>query len=300
MQQSAVFAALASSALFATGSALQHRAAGDAPSASKRRMLRRLLTRPSWLFGALLSAGAFALHATALHLGELAVVQPVILSGIVFTVIARSGLAHRLPSRHDVTWSLITWAGLSFVVVALHPRPARPPTVSRAIAIAIIGSLLALAAVLLATAFTRGRRRALLLGGAAGVLFGLVAGLVKLTLSDNSKVVGGSLLLPDNLLGRWSLWTLLGFGAWAVLLNQRAYQTARVTMTVPILNLCQLAVGLVFGWVVFAERPAESALLMAAQGGGLIMISIGVIALARSSPDDHPTRRTADSPTVTG
>lgn len=118
----------------------------------------------------------------------------------------------------------------------------------------------------------------MLLGTAAGTLFGLVAGLAKVTLYDIASLHG--------LLTRWTLWVLLGLGAWAVLLNQRAYQTARVTMTVPILNLCQLAVGLTFGWVVFGERPAASPILVAVEVCGLIMISIGVIELARQGTFD--------------
>lgn len=281
----ALVIALGSAALFAVGSAFQHRAAGDAPSSSKLRMAAALLRRPSWLLGALLCAAAFGLHATALHVGDLAIVQPVILSGIVFTVIVRSAVARQWPSRRDVGWSLVTWAGLSLAVIALHPRPARPPELRPILLICAAGVLAAAIAGLLGRALGGDRRRALLLGAAAGILYGLVAGLVKVTLSGHPSVSG--------VLGRWSLWALIGIGAWAVLLNQRAYQAARVTMTTPVLNLCQLTVGLGFGWVVFGERPAHSPLLVAAQLCGLIMIGLGVVQLARRpQPSSDPTTPT--------
>jgi hypothetical protein len=134
------------------------------------------------------------------------------------------------------------------------------------------GLVAALALVGVATTLVRGRARALLLGSAAGTLFGLVAGLVKVTLSAGINL--------HNVVFHWSLWALLALGAWAVLLNQRAYQSARVTITVPVLNLCQLVVGLAFGWIVFSERPDESAARLALQLCGLIMISVGVIRLS--------------------
>lgn len=294
----AVLVALASSALFATGSALQHRAAGAAPSSSKLGMLAALVARPGWLIGVGLSAAAFVLHATALHLGDLTVVQPVILSGIVFTVVVRAGLAHRLPSRRDVAWSLVTWGGLCLFVAALHPGPTQRPVALRAEVMTGVGALAVGSLVVMATCLARGRRRGMLLGAAAGSLFGLVAGLVKLTLTEVSSA--------SALLTRWSLWALLVLGVWAVLLNQRAYQAARMTMTVPILNLCQLIVGLTFGWVVFAERPGTSPVLLVMETVGLLAMCLGVVELARGvtevpsaaqvngshdDQDEHPAAR---------
>ncbi len=120
----AVLVALSSAAFFAAGSSLQHRSAGSAPKASKRAMVRTLLRRPGWLVGAGLSATAFALHAVALKLGDLSLVQPVILSGIVFTVFARSAIERRLPSRGEIGWVGLTWAGLALFVTVFRPSDA--------------------------------------------------------------------------------------------------------------------------------------------------------------------------------
>jgi hypothetical protein len=57
-----------------------------------------------------------------------------------------------------------------------------------------------------------------------------------------------------DLLTRWSLWAVLVLGAWAILTNQRAYQSTRLSVSAPVLNLCQLAVSMGFGLVVFDER----------------------------------------------
>jgi len=94
----AVVAAFAAAALFAGGSAPQQRAAvGAADGGSGIRLVARLARRPAWLIGLVLSAGAFSMHAVTLRFGNLAVVQPVIVSGIVFAVLLRAGLDRRLP-----------------------------------------------------------------------------------------------------------------------------------------------------------------------------------------------------------
>ena len=122
-----VLLALASAALFALGSALQHRSAGSASSSSKRRMAATLLRRPGWLLGAALCATAFGLHAAALARGDLTVVQPVILTGIVFAVFARAAIEGRRPGRREMLRAVVTWAGLVLVIALLitgEPRAA--------------------------------------------------------------------------------------------------------------------------------------------------------------------------------
>ena len=81
------------------GSALQHRAASAVSTRNPgQRVIARLLRRRSWVFGLLLSAVAFGLHALALSRGELALVQPVIVSGIVFAVLFGAALDRHRPA----------------------------------------------------------------------------------------------------------------------------------------------------------------------------------------------------------
>ena len=91
------------------------------------------------------------------------------------------------------------------------------------------------------------RHGGLLLGAAAGTLFGLVAGLLKLVTVQAQSGLG-------HALGHWSLWVLVVVGVCAVLLNQRAYQNARLSITAPMLNIAQVLVAITFGIIVFGER----------------------------------------------
>ena len=270
-----VLIALASAAFFAVGTSLQHHAAGPATGLRKSglQMISRLARRPGWWLGLSLSGVAFALHAAALHWGALALVQPVIVSGIVFAVLARSALDHRLPSRREVAWSAVTWLGLGLFILVAHPGPPRTPRLAHAgwflvVALAIVALL-----VLASDKMHVAERRGLLLGGASGILFGLVAGLVKLVLAQAS--FGVALVLVD-----WPLWAMVAVGVWALLLSQRAYQAARLSASMPLLNICDVMVAIAFGSLVFGERLYNTPLSLVVELLGLVLMAVGVRQLA--------------------
>ena len=281
----AVVAALAAAFSFALGSALQQRVAGDTlpDEESRGSFFARIARRPSWLAGLGLSALAFALHAFALSRGDLALVQPVIVSGIVFAVVIRSALEHRLPDKRTLLWLVVTWAGLA-LFLAVRPETAdSAPKNSLGGALVGVGVGLALLAVFAAVRIQRTQLRGALLAGASGVLFGLVAGLVKLVLArfgDGFTAV----------LASWPLWALVVTGLGAVLLNQRAYQATRLSVTTPILNVAEVAVAITFGLLVLGEDPGQSTKVVIGEVAGLALVIAGVfkLALAEESESSEP------------
>lgn len=277
-----VLIALASAALFAVGSSLQHRSAGSAPTDSKRAMVATLLRRPGWVIGALLCATAFGLHALALSRGDLTVVQPIILSGIVFAVFARSAIDRRLPSRGEIGWAGVTWAGLALFIGMLRPLDPQPPQDDRAVIMVGVGLVVVAALGLAGRRSADQLRRGVLLATAAGTCFGLVAGLVKVTTVQASQ--GGWAVLAE-----WSTWVLIGVGAAAILLNQRAYQSTRLSVTAPVLNIAQLLVSLSFGLVVFSEQLFASPATVVFEVAGLAVMVLGVTRLATRAADDPGT-----------
>jgi hypothetical protein len=149
-------------------------------------------------------------------------VQPIVVSAIVFAVFIRAALDRRLPVRKELAWATCTWAGLALFIAVLPAGTAqRAPDGSAARIFFVGGIVITDIAVLLAQRTTTPARRGLLLGGAAGVFFGLIAGLVKVLVTQTG--IG----MPA-LLGQWTLWGIPILGAGALLLNQLAYQAARL------------------------------------------------------------------------
>lgn len=271
----AVITALAAAFSFALGSALQQRVAGDSnpDEESHGSFFGRLARRPSWLVGLLLSAVAFTLHAFALSRGDLALVQPVIVSGIVFAVVIRSALEHRLPDRSTLFWLVVTWAGLA-LFLAVRPETAdSPPKNGLGAALVGVGVGLVLLAMAAARRIRTTQLRGALLAGASGVLFGLVAGLVKLVLARFGEGLTAVIL-------SWPLWALVVTGLWAVLLNQRAYQATRLSVTTPVLNVAEVAVAITFGLLVLGENPGQSPPVVIGELVGLALVIVGVFKLA--------------------
>jgi drug/metabolite transporter (DMT)-like permease len=271
----ATVAALASAACFAAGSAMQHRVATASSSDEESRgdFLRRLVRRPSWLFGLGLSALAFGLHAVALGHGDLALVQPIIVSGIVFTVLIRAAMEHRRPGGATMLWLLLTWAGLALLLVVRPDTVAAATHTGRAPVFVGGGAAVGLALLVVARYTAPDRRRGFLLAAAAGLLFGLVAGLVKLVLS---LVKQGW----HQVVSSWPLWALVAIGVGAVLTNQRAYQATLMSVTTPVLNMAQVMVAIGFGVVIFGEDPGSTIPVLAGEVLALavILISVGKLA----------------------
>ena len=133
--------ALLAAALFGVSTALQHRSAGlvsevDQGSDRVGAFIARALRHPLWIIGAVADIGGFVLHALALRLGPLTVVQPLLVSSIVFSVVLRELLERRWPRRSELVWATALTIGLVMFLAISVPSgrlsqpadPAPPPS----------------------------------------------------------------------------------------------------------------------------------------------------------------------------
>ena len=272
----AVGTAAASAATFGLSTSLQHLVSSSVEDLRPDRLLVRLVRTPLWVLGAALSGAAFALHAVALSRGSLVLVQPVIVTGVVFAVLIRAALDRRLPTRAEGGWALVTWAGLAAFLAATGP-PARTAQVpSHALSTVVVLFLAAAIGVLVAGRRTPGTTsRGMWLGAVAGVLYGLVAVLLKLVLSsvaDDGYIAA---------LAAWPVWAMTAAGLSAVVVNQRAYQSSRLSVSMPVLNIVNVLVALTFAAVVLGELPEVTPGALGVEAVGLLVIGLGVFQLAR-------------------
>jgi hypothetical protein len=234
-------------------------------------LLGYLVRRPLWLLGQLLATCAFALHASALHAGPIAVVQPIVVSGIVWAVPARAAISWRMPSLTELRAVLVTAVGLAVFLVASNPTAGTPAGLGPGtIALAGLGLVVAVAANVAASRVPERRRKAFFLGVVGGVLFGLVAGFLKLSLQELND--GGL----DAMLLAWPTYGVLLAGAGGVLTNQRAYRTAGLSASMPALNIVNGLTSLVIGFTVFSEVPRHSPLFLLIEAGALGCMTVGL------------------------
>jgi drug/metabolite transporter (DMT)-like permease len=236
-----------------------------------------VVTRPAWLLGITIGAVAFVLHAGALKLGAIALVQPIMITGVVLAVPVRAALDRSLPTKGELRSVLITALGLAAFLVVANPVPSADLPDRQA---ALLGTLLCFGLAAVASAVGarahRPRTHALWLGISAGVLFGLVAGLLKLIVGE----IGDA--SPAELLTSWPLWALIGAGVSGMAINQRAYQIAPLSMSMPVLNIVDVLVALGLGAWAFGEAPAHSPLALVIQAMALACMAFGLQQIART------------------
>src|ERR1700676_2294109 len=98
---------VASALCYAGSSVLQQREAQNAPSAVAMRLklIGHLLRRPLWLGGNGRGAAALVLQFLALRHASLALVQPLLVIGLVFALAGGAALERRVLSRRETMWT---------------------------------------------------------------------------------------------------------------------------------------------------------------------------------------------------
>ena len=273
--------------LYALASVLQHRAATAQPEQQSMRLglLRRLVTEPLWLAGIMADGFAFVFQFVALGHGSLVVVQPLLVSGLLFALPLEAWLSATRLTRRDWLGAAAVVAGLSlFLLVAGAGRgDAEVADVSWGVLIAI-GSV-AVAALVLAARGGPSRRRATLLATAAGIVYGLTAALTKSTAHTLGLGLGHVVLSPQ-------LAGLIVFGGLGLLLAQSAFQAGPLDASLPMLTVTDPIVSIAIGAAVFDETIAVGPVSSALEAVGLVLVVVGVFTLGRSAAvvghPDHP------------
>jgi hypothetical protein len=283
----AVIAAL----VFAVGSVLQQRGAHASarlvlPHRRRKglRLANLLLGSPTWLAGAGLALCGFGIHATALHAGSLAVVQPIQTLTLPASLLIAGARAHRIAR---VDWlgiaSLCGGVAVFLVISAPHDGPPRSRGLLLLVALVVTG-LVALFWIAgeKAIASTRG----LLLGSAAALALGLTAALTKATTSDLAD--GGI----GHALANWPLYGLVVAAVAGVGLEQAAFAGAPLaTVMLPVTLLNPVAATLM-GMLAWHERLSSGALaVLVGILAGLALAAVGTSVLSRSPLLQEPPAR---------
>lgn len=275
----AACAALGSALSYAVATVLQHRAAHQAPAGHGMHvgLLAHLATRPLWLAGLTADVAALGLHVFALSKGELALVQPLLVSGLLFALPASVLLEHRHPSLTEWSWAAVLIGALALFLVVGHPSVGHNLTDTDRLAV-LTGAGTALTAAVAVTAKQLiPRHQAALLGLAAGIAFGLTAALLK------QATTIGTGPHPLQLVKTWPLYVLLAIGGGALVLSQAAYQSGPLAASLPPLTMADPLVAIALGVAVFDEDLTHSVTSISLQVITFAAMTLAAIQLARRS-----------------
>ncbi|MET9118575.1 DMT family transporter [Streptomyces longwoodensis] len=271
----ALLAALAN----ASASVLQRRAAADEPDGGRGarqalRLLAHLLRRPFWLAGASLLAVSTVLQAGALAVGGLALVQPLLASELLFTLLVGSVVFGHAPDRR--TWSAFVALalGLALFLAAAAPSEGRETALSGRWSVTGVVLLAVVAALTAAGVAVSGAPRAGLLGLASAVCFAGTAALMKEVMGRLQDGLGR---LPTQ----WPLYATVALGVVGFLLLQGALRAGTLAVSQPALTLGDALTSVVLGWVLFEERIGLGGRVLP-EVIGVLLIGAGTLGLARA------------------
>ena len=266
-------------ACFAVATAAQHRSASDVPEAGGLEVralvtfARATVLHRLWLLGIGADLVGLSLHVLALGQGSLALVQPLLISGLLFALPARRLLDRQPVTRSELARGALLVAGLS--VFLFSADPSGGDTADRLPAVLLAVGLAVLAAGLLVVGRRRSTRlRAALYGTATGLCFGATAALIKAC--TNAMAHGWPHLLRSP-----ALWALLLVGPAGLALNQLAFQAGPLTASLPALTVVDPLVSLAAGLLVFDETFSSQPSRLAAGAVGLIVVVTAAVALSR-------------------
>jgi len=288
-----VVLSLGSAAAFAVAASLKHRSAGEVPDAQNLRptavgqFVRATVVHRLWLAGIAADAVAVLLQIVALHYGALAVVQPLLISGLLFALLLRP-LHHQPIGQRELGWALIVSVAL-VGFLALAGTAARSSTTAGvdrvpAIIAGIVGLVLAAGCVAVAHRQRPGGISGALLGVAVGITYAAAAALLK---AVGDVAVHG----PRALLTSWQLYTVLVIGVLGLLLNQLAFQDGPLTASLPAIATVNPLASIAIGVLVYDETVRHSPEASLGLALLLLVLGIAVIQLTRSGGQPMPSAR---------
>jgi hypothetical protein len=291
-QPLAVVLALAGSGCFAVATVTQQQACTRLPAgrAFEPAVLLQLIRRRSWLAGQVAVIAGFGLQAAALGLGRLVVIEPVLASGLLFTLALAARRDRRRLRRGEWVATLAVVAGLAVFLASGQPAGGQrtagvaPLGLATAAAVALVGLCAPLAGRFPAS------RRALLLGVAAGVAAGATDALTK---TVTVLAVGHPLLLFADA----RLYLLIFVGVLTCTIQQNGYRAAGLAAFQPSFAVMEPVVGALLGLMIYHERLSDGPGRIAVELAACAAAAWGIARLARSAvvsgDQTQPTARPA-------
>jgi drug/metabolite transporter (DMT)-like permease len=273
----AVIAGLGSALCYALASVLQQRAAAAEPLEVSMRigLLARLVRRPLWIAGMVADVFGYVLQFIALGHGSLVLVQPLLVSGLLFALPLGALTSGRRMERNDWLGSALVVAGLSLFLVVANPRSGRPHAGRGAWVTLAVIVVVVCGGLLLAARRTEGSRRAILLASSGGLLYGFTAALTK----SVAHLLDRGLL---EVLTSWQTYALIAGGVLGMVVTQSAFQAAPLVASLPMLTVVDPLASIAIGAFVFREAVTSSPAAVLAEAAGLAWLVVGVFVLARS------------------
>jgi drug/metabolite transporter (DMT)-like permease len=273
----AILAALGAAISFAVAAILQQESAqlASQDKSLSLRLLADLVRRPKWLAGIGFLLTGFGLQALALAYGPVALVQPIIVLELAFAIPLAIWRRHRRAGRREWIGIGCVVAGVTIFLLAASPSSGTPNPAQGAWLASLLPVGAVAAACVVAGASRRDPSRPMFLGAAAGLAFGMLAVLTKVTTYLLSVDVGQAFL-------HWQPYAAIGVGIAALVVSQSAYQAGPLAYSLPFVDILEPVVAVVIGETVLGEELHVSGGILAVEAIAGAVAATGIVCLTTS------------------
>ena len=239
---------------------------------------RFLVRQPMWLAGMATMGGTFVFTAAALYFGELATVQPILVTELIFTLALRALWLHDPIANRTWAAAAILCVGLAGFLLAAHPREGigRPSLEAWIVALSTRGLVVVVLVVL--ARWGTPTRKAALLGAAAGLMWAIDAAVVKAATEILGHEGIGRLFL------HWPVYGVVVTGVLGTILLEAAFAAGPLSASQSTLLIVDPLASIAIGIELFQEKLNTSPAAITAQVIGLLVMFGGVVLLSRWAP----------------
>jgi drug/metabolite transporter (DMT)-like permease len=225
-----------------------------------------ILRNRLWWLGTGAAAAGYAFQAIALAHGSLLLVQPLVVSSLLFVLPLSAWRSGVRVTPMEWGWAILLTVGLTVFVLVGQPREGhyRPPF--PAWTIALLGVLPIVAVCVVVARRTAGRVRATSLGLAVAVGLGMIAVVTKIC--THRFAIGGwhgLFTIPGP-------YVLVVLAVTVTLLQQWAFRAGALQASVPIMLVGEPVVAVILGMEVLGEH-------LTVAGAGLLLLPAAVVAM---------------------
>jgi drug/metabolite transporter (DMT)-like permease len=272
-----IVAALGAAISFAFAAVLQQESTQSVSEDKSLTMglLRELVRRRQWLLGGACLLLGFGLQAVALAYGPVALVQPIVVTELAFAIPLGILRRHRRAGRQE-------WAGIACVLVGisifeLAASPAggiqEPSGADWLASLVPVGAVAGVAVAL--GAARKGPKRAMFLGAAAGLSFGVLSVLTKAVTHLLSSDLARAFVT-------WQVYAAIAVGIAALVVSQSAYQAGPLAYSMPFVGVLEPLVAVIIGDTVLGEQVRLSPGLFVLEILAGAIACVGIVFLTTS------------------
>ena len=277
-----------------TASVLQRIAASTAPAsrALHLSLFAYLIKRKVWLAGIGLVICAAVCQAVALATGPVALVQPIFIIELPFSLLVASRvMRRRLPLRTWLSVGLVT-VSLGAGLAAAAPSGGTSHASTRVWIVTLIVTGCFEAVLITVGVRARGNARAAAFGLAAACGYALTATLLKSAMAALSRGI-----VP--FFSSWELYATAAAGVGALFLLQNALQAGSLVAVQPPLTLGDALISASYGVTVYGENVQTGGWLLVAEIAAVLAVGFGCFELSRSLAEIQGSQAAQPAPEPT-